>query len=598
MGAVGRHAAAAGALLCLVSTAWGISLRADTNRDGVVDVKGRSDEAGKQQWTTARGALLLPNIGDKHRRCPRSTDKGVTDAQLEACHDAADNLARAPENFAPLRTLPVPQATSAHVGRVRATGPGADKVRVFIKRGSGWVYLDAGSALTLDELRRGAVLGADARDVARNLAVWDGRVTIEFTVSGPGGTQRDQVVMRVAPVLTYNHTQEAVHVFVPQSGKQKIHQQFVTDLSSTLLDAGFGEAPLRLNTTDTWAQDFVEFGYVSLPRPGGRSTVLQIAMRSPQPGRSGGRAVFDLRGPGVGAVQTGGENYHQVDSFGNLETIPPYRLNGQSYPAGRVIYGDAGDGMAPHPDMRAFFAAQELQSPLVLDTSWLAIGHVDEFLQFLPADNARGWVVAVADVQAGLAVLRDAQARGYGGSRAYSYTGRGVSRATVDELLADEGFAKANALASAKIAENVALLRRETGLQDAEIIGVPVLFEASAFTGSGANAGAGAGSGISGAGKLPAPPRERIVYGPGTLIAAYPGAVNGLLLDRHNYIAPRQWGPLVEGRDLLQDAVDAAYARLGITVRYVDDWRSHHVIGGEVHCGTNATRRLGRDWWR
>lgn len=584
-------ALAAGMALSAPLSVAAFGLRVDTNRDGVVDVVGLSDEPGKRTWTATRGAILLPNIGDTPLRCPRTADSSVSDDQLEACHDAADNVPRATQNFAPVRTLPVADATSAHVGRVQAVGRGADKVRLFVQRGNAWVHLGPGSTLTLKELRSGAVLGADARDVMRNPSVWDGRVTLELVLSGPGGERRDQVEMRVAPIVVYNHTQDATQVFVPRSGGQQAHTQFVTDLQQALADSGFTQPLGRLNTVDTWAQDFVEFGYVAMPLPGGNSAMLQIAIRSPQPGRRGGRSVFDLRGPGMGAVQTGGDDYHQVDSFGNLETIPPYTLNGKHYPVGRIVYGDAGDGLAPHPDMRQFFAAQEVQSPIVLDTSWLVIGHVDEFVQFLPADTPRGWRVAIADVEAGLALLRDAQARGHGGVKAYSVSGRGAPQATIDELLADEAFLRANALASAKIAENLALLQRETGLTIAEVIGVPTLFETASFGPpelAGPSPGAGAG---------PRAP-ERIVYGPGTLIAAYPAAINGLLLDRRSYIAPRQWGPLIDGRDVLQAAVDAAYARAGITVRYVDDWRSHHVIGGEVHCGTNTTRRGRAVWWR
>lgn len=579
---------AAGIALSAPLSAAAFGLRVDTNRDGSVDLVGQSDEVGKHRWTATRGAILLPNIGDTPGRCPRASDTSVSDAELEACHDAADNVPRATQNFAPVRTLPVPDASSADVGRVRAVGRGADKVRLFVQRGGAWSYFGPDSTLTLQELRQGAVLGADARDVMRNASVWDGRVTLEFVLSGPRGEQRDSVEMRVAPIIIHNHTQEATQVFVPRSGGRQVHAQFVTDLQQALVDSGFDQPLKRFDTTDTWAQDFVEFGYVAMPLPGGRSAMLRIAIRSPQPGRRGGRSVFNLRGPGMGAVQTGGDDYHQVDSFGNLEAIPPYTLNGKQYPVGRIIYGDAGDGLAPHPDMRAFFAAQEVQSPIVLDTSWLAIGHVDEFLQFLPADTARGWRLAIADVEAGLAVLLDAQARGHGGEKAYSVTGRGAPQITIDELLADEDFMRANTLAATKIAENLALLQRETGLTAAEVVSVPVLFETAIFAGPPA-----AGANATG----PRAP-EPIVYGPGTLIAAYPAAINGLLLDRRSYVAPRSWGPLIDGRDVLQDAVSAVYASAGFSVRYVDDWRSHHVIGGEVHCGSNTTRHARAVWWR
>jgi protein-arginine deiminase len=44
-------------------------IRADSNRDGVVDMKGNSDNGNKAAWTPQSGAIFLPNIGDKHLRC-------------------------------------------------------------------------------------------------------------------------------------------------------------------------------------------------------------------------------------------------------------------------------------------------------------------------------------------------------------------------------------------------------------------------------------------------------------------------------------------------------------------------------------------------
>lgn len=584
--------ALAAALLAVQAVA-AVGIRADTNRDGVVDVRGESDAAGRAEWTAERGAIILPNIGDERRRCPRSGDRSKTDAQLEACHDAADNVARAPGYLAPLRTLPMPAAMAGDVGTVRAVGRGAEKIRLFVRRGNQWVYLGDTGRLTLRELRFGAHLGVDSRDVVRNSAAWDGRAMIELSVTSRGVVETDRVAVRVAPVLIHHHAQRALQVFVPRSGGLREHEKFVLDLSLAIRSTAMLRPPVRLNTTDTWAQDFVEFGHVSMPGPTGRPITLRLAIRSPQPGRSGGRAVFDLRGPGMGAIQTGGAGYHQVDSFGNLETVPPHEFNGRKYPAGRIIYGDAQDGLAPHPDMRAFFAAQEVQAPIVLDTSWLAIGHVDEFVQFLPARTPRGWKIAVVDVDQALDILKRAQSQGHGAAPAYSYTGPDAPKTTLNELLADQAFLQANALAAGKIRENIDVLKRETGVTDDEIIGIPGLFQAAAFPGTGP-----APASTQRQAAPPPPPLEPIVYGPGTLIAAHPAAINGVVLTARRIVAPRTWGPRIQGQDILQTAVEAAYAKAGMQVSFIDDWSSHHEFGGEVHCGSNTLRAIGAPWWQ
>lgn len=52
------------------SSAFSPDIRADTNRDGKVDLTGDTDVAGKGFWSNTRGAIFLPNIDDSHHRCP------------------------------------------------------------------------------------------------------------------------------------------------------------------------------------------------------------------------------------------------------------------------------------------------------------------------------------------------------------------------------------------------------------------------------------------------------------------------------------------------------------------------------------------------
>lgn len=568
----------------------------DTNRDGVVDT---NDRAGKAEWTSERGAILLPNIGDTAHRCPRSSDKSWSDARLEACNDAQDNLPRAPEYFAPGRTMASADASDKASGSIRAEGAGADKIRIFVKRGGRWAYLGPADRLSAAEVRAGVTLGIDARDIIRDRAVWDGKVTLRYAVADGGTETADSVAMHVAPVVLHNHLEAAQDIVSVTPGISDAQPQFLADLKGALVNSGFTRPLIAIETRDTWAQDFVEFGHLTMPAPGGRMTSIRVAIRSPQPGRAAGRLLFDLRGPGMGAVQMGGDGYHQVDSFGNVETVPPYSYKGVSYPAGRVIYGDAGDGVAPHKDMIRFFDAQAVQAPIVLDTSWLAIGHVDEFVQFVPADNARGWTIAVKDVAAALDILRAAQRGGHGGTRAFSR--EDSPDQTIDQLLGDAELLRLNEAARRRIALNLELLKAETGVTDDEIIRVPGLFHDAEFhkyvRKADGKAPEIAADPITERNGLTFPDEE-IIYSPGTLLGYYPASVNGLIVNRHNYVSPRQWGPVIDGVDIMEAGVKAAYARVGIHVWPIDDWLSHHQIAGEVHCGTNAIRAIDRPWWR
>jgi protein-arginine deiminase len=80
--------------------------------------------------------------------------------------------------------------------------------------------------------------------------------------------------------------------------------------------------------------------------------------------------------------------------------------------------------------------------------------------------------------------------------------------------------------------------------------------------------------------------------------ALFPGVINGLVMTGFNtYIAPNPWGPVVNGSDVLAETLKARYAQVNMTVVFVDDWNTHHNYGGEVHCGTNTVRDMGRKWY-
>jgi protein-arginine deiminase len=552
-------------------------IRADVNRDGAVDVTGDSDVVGKTTWNSGRGAIFLPNLGDKQRRCKTRTPDGrwLSNAQLEACNDAQGNVVRAPEYLAPLRTVPVDDVSDAATGGLQLVGAGKSKVRLFLKRGDTWTYVTDSTRVTAAELRAGLQLGLDGRDVIRK--DWDGRITVRFTVTDGDRTSTDEVMLRAAPVLTHHHLQRAEQALVVDGNRNDPNQRkFAREFAKEVRKAGITKPTYKFKDgSDIWAQDFIEPGYVSMPGPGGKPRVLRMMIRSAQMDRDAGKQVFELRGPGVGAVQINKGRFNdqadQINSTGNLETIPPYTDNGKSYPAGRIITGRHGSRLPAHT---AFLKAQQAQDPLVLDTGWLGVGHVDEFVQFLPADTPRGWKIGIADPEGALALLRKAQRDGHGHAKVFSIP-RSYAQGripTIDQALSDRQFLKDNAFAARKIKENLALLKRETGVTDAEIVKIPAMFESGGFGGS------------PGAQDRP-------------VIAYYPGAVNGVVLSPNTYAAPKQWGPVVNGKDILAEAVTRAYAKVGMRVRYLDDWRTHHVSAGEVHCGTNTIRAAGTAWW-
>ncbi|PGH30464.1 hypothetical protein GX50_06755 [[Emmonsia] crescens] len=585
------------ALFCCTVLSFRADIRADSNRDGRIDLDGKTDIAHKLSGTNHAGAIFLANIGDTDRRCSILALQGSppSNEKLAACNDASDDIQRSPRFMAPLRTVPIPSLSPSAYGTISVGDATACKnVRIFRREGSEWLITPNDHKFTQSQLQHGLDLGIDARDTRRP-GGWDGRVTVRFTVHDQGKTSANSVELRVAPILTHHHSQ-SVQQILTTAGNDTFNffqGRFVSALEAALAEMNISTPLFKFNgSDDIWAQDFFEPGYTSMPGPDGPVT-LKIMVRSAQDSRVAGRQVFEyLRGSGTGAVQQLGGARDEVNSMGNLETIPPHSFNGKEYPAGRIILGTHG---ARKPYILEYLQAQEIQDPLLLDTDWLAIGHVDEMIQFLPANNSLGWVMLVPDPQEGFDILRRAQLAGHGNIRAFSRQNdtegnpsdlfgfpwglRGVPSYTIDHLLSQMQIIEANAKFSKHIKASIDLLKRETGITDADIHGVPAIFRTG----------------------LIFPPNFGIEperNGSSELAGSlYPPSINGVVLSSTQYLAPNPWGPVVNGRDIMADAVSEVYGTLGFNIGFVDDWNSHHTWGGEVHCATNTIRNGSHRWW-
>lgn len=249
--------------------------------------------------------------------------------------------------------------------------------------------------------------------------------------------------------------------------------------------------------------------------------------------------------------------------------MPPYRTAAGDFPLGRIIYG--GD---PDPRMVRMARAQGMQAPIRVDVGWAAVGHVDEMVTFLPARNARGWVLGVADPRAGRALLERAAAEG--GRDTPVLKGMKVSmlghdvdaQRTVGQMLDDADITTGTERAAGVIDGQLGVLKRELGLGDDEIVRLPILARSA---------------------------------GDGTTVAALPNVVNSQHLAGGRLLIPLPHGPVVGGRDLMQDDIAQRLARVGVTPVWIDDYQHAHVGGGEVHCSTNVLRRLPprvTGWWR
>ncbi|XP_064353199.1 protein-arginine deiminase type-1-like [Dromaius novaehollandiae] len=544
----------------LYLTCVDVSLDADTSRSGAVN----KTLAEKRTWTwgpEGHGPILLVN-------CDRDEPAAGTDAATRSYKDLKDMSQLV------LRTRGPRTIFAGHRLVLHVSFSDADKVGVFY----------GGNTPSPEEYKH--VLGGEKLSYAvkpsryqeesvfyvEGLCFPDagfaGLLALHVTLldSPEKGLLEtpvftDTVVFRVAPWIMTPNTLAPVEVYVCSVAG---NEDFVAAVSALAERAGcpVTVCPLVENRHDRWIQDEIEFGYVQAPHK-----TFPVVFDSPRDRGLKDFPAKSILGPDFGYVaRAAREGVSSLDSFGNLEVSPPVTVRGKEFPLGRILVGSSfprfgGRRMAKA--VRDFLMAQGVQAPVELFSDWLAVGHVDEFLSFVPAPDRKGFRLLLASPSACYRLLKEKQDEGYG--EAVMFEGlKEVPKPTVNELLADEALRKYNAFAQSCISWNRDVLKRELGLAEKDIVDVPQLFR---------------GDGDAGA------------------RAFFPGVVNMLVLGRHLGI-PKPFGPVIRGQCCLEEKVRSLLEPLGLTCTFINDYFSYHVLAGDVHCGTNVRRKpFAFKWW-
>jgi protein-arginine deiminase len=549
------------------SPANGVDLRADVNRDGTVDISGESDETGEDSWDATHGAIFLANIDDDEQKCP--TGSSVTDAELAACYDGANDTVDGNDDLDDLARLEIVPWPSVPVGSAASISwaPASAKVRLFKNSGASFTAISNGDTISDTELHSGVELAIEGTDILRDSS-WDGYVTVTITQTA-GGSGTDSVKLRMSPVMLFHHVQDAVEEYVTPLPNNDGSTSFRAGMQAACTAAGITYTELP-PLGDQWTQDYFETGYESMPAPGGTQKVIRVYFRSPNYTSTGlrkaGRVVYEFfRGKDKGGITQYDPNHADsmdtLDKFGNTETIPPYG----SYPLGRIIRGST---PLDYPDQsfEGMLAAQAVQTPFHIDTSWLLVKHVDETLSWVKVSSPRGWVLLANDAALAKQMLEDAQTAGYGNTQMFvgEYWASGSGAATtINNVLASPNVMDASANAVTEVDNQIAAVKAETGLTDAEIVKIPFLH----WTQNGSS----------------------VAYQPGTVNLAYVGPQTVAVADPH--------GPVIGGEDIFKDQMQKALAQYGISVSWVEDWDLYHRLHGEVHCGSNTDRAVMANWW-
>ena len=499
-----------------------------------------------------RANIIIPNVDD-------NDGDGVPDCNAATLSGAIDDDI--------LRVLINPGCSlpEGAVVRVEIAEPWTRFARAYIRdRSSGAFQLIRGPVrVSPDETKRnGIMIGIEATDFADEGRPPALAMKLHFETKEGRPLHEETVNCTVAPFLVSCCLDPADAVHVVQT---ELTERFVNDLAPLIKEVGVGLeifTDASLPTNDIWIQDATEIGWAT-----DGEHVMHVALHGNR-----GRALDDLfakkfLGKDFGVIQKGkyrGKSAEWIDWFGNLEASPPVKVRGKEFKNGRIYVGTQGE-RSMHPDVIKFLDAQDAQAPVLwIDTSWLVIGHVDETVSWVPSKLGTPHRMLIPSPRLAVEILKKAEKDAPGGilnrgtKRERDLPGE-YERPLVDALN-DKDLMAAQELVQKKIDGVRRTLQDGLGVADDEIIEIPVLFNSSSE------------------------------YFHGRYYAETTDMVNCLLIG-NNVIVPDPHGPLVGGKDVLLQAVEDRLEPLGCRVLAVDNFYPYHRHGGEVHCGTNATRR-------
>jgi protein-arginine deiminase len=510
------------------------NLYGDTNRDGVVN---QNDYPGHETWSWQKGAFMLFNSDDDDGNGSPDWQDSKVNGNSDADDLAKINL-QLGERFADAEVL------------LQADEKSRPYINIFQKTQSGWQPAGSDGENSL-AYSPDIVLGVEAKQFAnRN---WNGSLTLKAIARKNGATlASDTVQLRVVPWIMLPNTAPVKELYVSHRGGA--NQQFVSQIKTGVEATGAKVNVVPGGTV--WNQDTMEIGYVQFPA---KSSVREInVVLNGNRGWVADTFARNLLDKDFGWFQVGKPRSldplnQWTDWYGNLEVTPPL----PGYPQGRIYYGKA-DTVVFHPDVADFLKAQEIQGPPVdIDTSWLAIRHVDEIISFIPSPSGKPLMMIVSPEE-GVKLLKELNKKGYGNQ----LINRDLSsETTVKSALNNKNLISHNLkLQTQKINPIIAKLKREFQLTDNQIIRIPAIFN---YDGS----------------------------------AWWPNMVNSVAVNGKLMVSsPR--GALIGGKDYTQEAFRKQVARSALKVSFLDD-RYYQELRGNTHCATNTRRKgFAQPFWK
>nr|XP_021524073.1 protein-arginine deiminase type-2 [Aotus nancymaae] len=511
----------------LFLTAIEISLDVDADRDGVVE----KNNPKKASWTwgpEGQGAILLVNCD---RETPWLPKEDCRDEKVYSREDLKDMSQMILRTKGPDRlpagyemVLYISMSDSDKVGVFYVENPffGQRYIHILGRRKLYHVVKYTGGSAELLFFVEGLCFPDEGFSGLVSIHV----SLLEYMAQDIPLTPifTDTVIFRIAPWIMTPNILPPVSVFVCCMKDNYLFLKEVKNLvekTNCELKVCFQ----YVNRGDRWIQDEIEFGYIEAPHKG-----FPVVLDSPRDG--------------------------------NLKDFPVKQLLPSEIP---LPPSARSGGRRMTKVVRDFLKAQQVQAPVELYSDWLTVGHVDEFMTFVPIPGTKKFLLLMASTAACYKLFREKQKDGHGEAIMFKGLG-GMSskRITINKILSNESLVQENLYFQRCLDWNRDILKKELGLTEQDIIDLPALF------------------------KMDEDHRAR---------AFFPNMVNMIVLDKDLGI-PKPFGPHVEEECCLEVHVRGLLEPLGLECTFIDDISAYHKFLGEVHCGTNVRRKpFTFKWW-
>jgi hypothetical protein len=397
-GEVAVGAAGGGATVAGLSLPFAI-LHGDTNRDGTWD---NSDFDGRHDWSLNSGGTFIANVDDDNGDdrsdalhvgdVPGTVtfqENGIVENDADALDIAWVRIPALGASYTPGMQVWIflenesiaSDAQSVHVyGWTEGTGAGmvsllgglGDRVsggtRVYP-----WAEITPYVSATVD-----GWLGIEGMFFKNNMTAataFDGTVDLFMGVWDQDirlinyGTTR----LGVAPWLMNSHTQASQEIWSYGGYAPSLYDAaaapgyYGLDHSGQLFTTPLGDS-------GRWTQDHAEVGYTQIPGWAPQQSMFRLPYGRGPGGANPIWPVNQFVRPDAGIFQFGRTfGAGSGDYGGNIEVTPPTA----AYPRGRILFGNIGSAAVNN-----FFNAQGAQPTIRIPTSWLIVGHVDEYLLY------------------------------------------------------------------------------------------------------------------------------------------------------------------------------------------------------------------------